>query len=334
MSEPFKYVITDMDGTILSPDHVMTDYTRETLKKLVHEHGVTLVMATGRNSADVKIVSSNLRKYIWGDEAATNAGADAAASAAPSRPPTMYLITSNGAVAHNAVTDTLAFQTCIDPVLAEKLYRYLPATEEVVNTNIYQADDWICRINWPEMLQVHQESGIRFFHVPTPPPRSAAPVATEETAELKRGIAVGDYDNISKVFYIADDAARLPALAAEVQSLAASCGGSPVSLTFSASDCMDIMAAGVSKGQAIRKLFAQLFNADESDEVVVDALKASIAFGDGLNDAEMLTEVGKGCVMGNANPKLKAQHPELEVIQPNSEDGVARKLRSLFGIPL
>jgi Cof subfamily protein (haloacid dehalogenase superfamily) len=331
MSAPFQYVITDMDGTLLAPDHFMTDYTRETLKKLVHEHGVTLVMATGRNSADVKIVSSNLRKYIWG---ANLEVVKAVAAGGQSNAPAMYLLTSNGAVAHNTVTDELVFQSCVDPVIAEKLYRLLPESEEVVNTNIYQQDDWICRVDWPEMMSAHKESGIRFIHVPSAPPRSAEPVPSTDPCGLNRGVAVGNYDNISKVFFITDDVARLPGLTEEVEKVVASCGGKQVSLTFSASDCMDIMAEGVSKGQAIRKLFETLLSPRDGHDVVAEALQASIAFGDGLNDAEMLTEVGKGCVMGNASPKLKAQHPELEVVLPNSEDGVARKLRSVFGIPL
>ena len=333
MSAPFKYVITDMDGTLLSPNHVITDYTRDTLKKLVHQHGVTLIMATGRNSADTKVVSSNLRRVIWGDGAAvSNTAATAADAQAAS--PTMYLLTSNGAVAHNAVSGELVFKSCIDPVVAEKLYQLLPETEETVNTNIYQAEDWICRIDWPEMMSVYKESGIRFYHIPKAPARSSKPVPSVVPELLNRGVAVGNYDNISKVLFLSDDEARFPSLAEEVQSIAMSFGGKPVSLTFSSSDCMDVMAEGVSKGQAIRKLFSELLAPKEGPDVVAEALQSSIAFGDGLNDAEMLTEVGKGCVMGNANPKLKAQHPELEVVQPNSEDGVARKLRSVFGIPL
>ncbi|KPI88845.1 Haloacid dehalogenase-like hydrolase-like protein [Leptomonas seymouri] len=331
MASPFRYVVSDMDGTLFSPDHVVSNYTRDTLRKLVHEHGVTPILATGRHFPDVKIIANNLKKFIWGDGTTID---DAPPPSSPSRAPMMYILTSNGAVAHNAVTHELVFQTCLDPVVAEKLYQLLPDTEEVVNTNIYQEDDWICRIDWPEMMKVHKESGFQYRYVPNAPPRSAEPVPSTAPGGLSRGVAVGNYDNISKIFFITDDEARFPSLAREVQNTAASCGGNSVSLTFSASDCMDVMAAGVSKGQAIRKLFSVVLPPKEGRDVVAEALQASIAFGDGLNDAEMLTEVGKGCVMDNANPKLKAQHPELEVVQSNGDDGVAKKLRSVFGIPL
>ena len=47
----------------------------------------------------------------------------------------------------------------------------------------------------------------------------------------------------------------------------------------------------------------------------------SFAFGDGLNDLEMIQTVGCGCAMGNGNPKLKALAKH--VVPGVHEDGVA-----------
>ena len=38
-------------------------------------------------------------------------------------------------------------------------------------------------------------------------------------------------------------------------------------------------------------------------------LSDCIAFGDGMNDAEMLSMAGKGCIMANAHQRLKDLHP-------------------------
>ncbi|AYU80296.1 haloacid dehalogenase-like hydrolase-like protein [Leishmania donovani] len=333
MTSPFRYVITDMDGTLLSPDHFVSDYTRDTLKTLVHEHGVTPILATGRSYADARIIADNLKKYIWGDGTAVPG---ARAPASPSRAPAIYLVTSNGATVHNGVTHEVVFRTSIDPALAEKLFQLLPSDEEVVNTNAYQNDDWVCRIDWPEMMAATKESGIRFIHVPHPLPSSSCALGSAAASPdaAASGIAIGDYTGISKIFFITDDAARLAALADEVHAIAKAHGGAPVSLTFSTSDCMDIMANGVTKAEALKKLFGAILPSRDGVDVVADALAHAIAFGDDLNDAEMLTSAGKGCVMGNANPKLIAQHPELEVILTSAEDGVAKKLRSVFHLPL
>ncbi len=59
-------------------------------------------------------------------------------------------------------------------------------------------------------------------------------------------------------------------------------------------------------------------------------LKDCIAFGDGMNDAEMLSMAGKGCIMQNAHQRLKDLHPELEVIGSNADNAVPKYLRKLF----
>ena len=58
----------------------------------------------------------------------------------------------------------------------------------------------------------------------------------------------------------------------------------------------DILPKGVSKAVGIRKLL-ELLNISNSN---------SFAFGDGLNDLEMLAEAGTGVAMGNAVPEAKA----------------------------
>jgi hypothetical protein len=49
-----------------------------------------------------------------------------------------------------------------------------------------------------------------------------------------------------------------------------------------------------------------------------------------MNDAEMLSMAGKGCIMQNAHQRLKDLHPELEVIGSNADDAVPHYLRKLY----
>ena len=55
-----------------------------------------------------------------------------------------------------------------------------------------------------------------------------------------------------------------------------------------------------------------------------------VAFGDGFNDYEMLQEVGKGYVMGNAFYRLSEALPDNEVIGTCDVDAEAKKLVELF----
>ncbi|KAG5500461.1 hypothetical protein JKF63_03554 [Porcisia hertigi] len=56
----------------------------------------------------------------------------------------------------------------------------------------------------------------------------------------------------------------------------------------------------------------------------------TIAFGDGMNDVELLTAAGQGFVMANAAEMVKQAAAHLPVIHSNDEDGVALKLEELL----
>lgn len=90
----------------------------------------------------------------------------------------------------------------------------------------------------------------------------------------------------------------------------------------SAAYCLDIVPENVSKASALQ------FVVDKLGITMNDC----IAFGDGLNDVQMLSSVGKGCIMQNANPRLKSILPNLEVIGNNNDDGVAKKLIEIFDL--
>ena len=91
-------------------------------------------------------------------------------------------------------------------------------------------------------------------------------------------------------------------------------------VSFSTLTCLEVMAGGVSKGHALEAVAKKLGY----------SLKDCIAFGDGMNDAEMLSMAGKGCIMGSAHQRLKDLHPELEVIGTNADDAVPHYLRKLY----
>ena len=94
-----------------------------------------------------------------------------------------------------------------------------------------------------------------------------------------------------------------------------------VNVIFVNDYCMEIMAKGANKGAAAKFLLER-----EGLE-----LKDAVAFGDGENDFEMLTMVGKGYAMGNSIDRLKKLLPkDFEFVGSNKEDGEAIKLQELF----
>jgi hydroxymethylpyrimidine pyrophosphatase-like HAD family hydrolase len=59
-------------------------------------------------------------------------------------------------------------------------------------------------------------------------------------------------------------------------------------------------------------------------------LEESISFGDGFNDVQMLSATGKSLIMGNAPQTLKDTLPNLEIIETNAKDGVAKYLTEML----
>jgi hydroxymethylpyrimidine pyrophosphatase-like HAD family hydrolase len=96
------------------------------------------------------------------------------------------------------------------------------------------------------------------------------------------------------------------------------CAPKPVAM--SGAHWVDVMAEGVDKGLAVREL---------QDAMGIDATQ-TMAFGDYLNDYEMLQAADWSFAMGNAHPDI------IDVANytapPNSEDGVISTVRAVLGL--
>lgn len=87
-------------------------------------------------------------------------------------------------------------------------------------------------------------------------------------------------------------------------------GAQGVKIAISWDRAVDVIPSSSGKGTAIARVLAG-FGLDASQ---------ALAFGDGLNDLDMLQAVGTGVAMGNAAPQLKAVADE--VCGPVDQDGI------------
>ncbi|MBQ7886977.1 MAG: HAD family hydrolase [Clostridia bacterium] len=127
--------------------------------------------------------------------------------------------------------------------------------------------------------------------------------------------ACADFHDVCKVaFYDAGDAQShaLPVLRERLEKQHA--------VILSGMNWVDVMKPGVNKGRAMRML--QTLKGFTPDECM--------AFGDYLNDLEMLESVTESYAMENALGDLKriAAH----IAPPNDEDGVMRVVKERFGV--
>lgn len=96
--------------------------------------------------------------------------------------------------------------------------------------------------------------------------------------------------------------------------------GDRLAVILSGSHWVDVMKPGVHKGMAIRGLQRML--GIEPEECM--------AFGDYLNDCELLEAVGESYAMENAHPQLKAM---AKYIAPSNDDnGVIRVIKERFSL--
>lgn len=204
-----------------------------------------------------------------------------------------YMITSNGARVHDS-TGALIFSHDVDADIAGELFRIVH-DDPAINTNVYRNDEWFTNRESPEQKAFFQESVFQY--------------QLFEPALLPT-------DGICKVYYTCDDHDKLLPLEEAINAR----WGDRVNVSFSLPTCLEVMAGGVSKGHALEYV-AKLLGFTLSD---------CIAFGDGMNDMEMLSMSGKGCIMSNAHQRLKDMLPQMEVIGSNEDDAVPHYLRALY----
>lgn len=89
--------------------------------------------------------------------------------------------------------------------------------------------------------------------------------------------------------------------------------------TLSGAPFVEVMAEGVTKATGLARLCEHL-GIDRADVV---------AFGDALNDVEMLRWAGRGVAMAGAEPVVREAADETTA--SNDEDGVAQMIERLLG---
>lgn len=365
---PYKVVATDMDGTLLSTGHNVSEYTRRVLSQLL-ARGVHVIFATGRPFTDVNRIKRGLNIFAQADGIPTpgiqvvtpassntrfdfptrESGPSSISAAAENSitssstgsvaslvgglsekvVPRCFAVTSNGACVYDE-SNRRVYERCIDPRICRELYDMFLDDPEV-NVNAFRgvdpaertragysnpsdlgddvaSEEWVSR--YPSDLEAALYHNTKFTYRVVPNFEQESPS-----------------DHVNEIFFLCYNLDKSAAVEAAIVERIAVLKEElkldyAVRVAPSAPYCLDIIAEDVSKASALDYVLTQ----------VGLSMEDVIAFGDGLNDIEMLTAAGKGCIMANANKRLKKALPDLEVIGDNDHDGVARKLAEVFGL--
>ncbi|WGE66350.1 Cof-type HAD-IIB family hydrolase [Actinobacillus equuli] len=270
MNQPFKAIVSDLDGTLLNAEHKIGHFTIETLSKLAAQ-GIDIFLATGRNLPDVKHIINkvDLKEAM--------------------------LITSNGARANFLSGETVLNHYIPEEIALQLMQTPFDPTRVCLNT--YQGDDWFINVDIEQLKKYHKDSGF-----------------TYQVVDFSKHHG----KQTEKVFFIG----KTPEDLIPIETYIRQQFGDQLYITYSGILCLEIMHKSVCKANALEELV----------KLRGYTLEDCLAFGDGMNDVEMLSRVGKGCIMENADPRLKQALQNNEVIGNHKEEAVANYLRSTFGI--
>ncbi len=210
-----------------------------------------------------------------------------------------HIICCNGGLVKKIETGEVVYKKPIDKETVEKVIKY--CFENAVNFLVYTIDMVYSnkenkRARFYENLNL---SISKEFYIP---------IEYMEYADTDKLLN----KDIFKVLIIEEDDERKDSIArhfAEESNLA---------VVTSAKGLLDIMASGVSKGNAIKKI---------SEELKID-LKQVIAFGDNYNDLEMFEAVGFPVAMENAVEDIKA-HSKF-ITRSNDAAGISYAIENLI----
>ncbi|MDV6319631.1 Cof-type HAD-IIB family hydrolase [Chromohalobacter sp. HP20-39] len=202
-----------------------------------------------------------------------------------------YILSTNGAHLY-APDDRLIAEQWVPAELVRALIE-LPRDADI-RLNLYTGDEWLIDASAPELKALHVHTG---FHY--------------RVADLE----AHDGNGVGKVLCIGD-----PAALASLEQSINEAFGTRLHITYSMAHSLEVMAEGVNKGATLERLLTHL------------ALPAThcLAFGDNLNDAEMLALAGHGFIMENAHPDLPGRVPDAIRIGHHHPSGVAQRLREFF----
>lgn len=163
--------------------------------------------------------------------------------------------------------------------------------------HVFNDTGWLTQYEVGEMLNAHVYSGF-----------------SPKIVDVKRIPA----DEVTKICFCAphDDLVRLKVQLDETL-------GGRAFLCFSAVDCLEVLPIGCNKGSALNVLSQHLGL----------TMKDCMAFGDAMNDREMLSSVGHGLIMGNAMAQLKEDLPHLPVIGHCNKQAVSHYLTHWLDTP-
>ena len=262
---PIKIIATDLDGTLMSPDHVtITERTKNALLK-AHSMGIKIAIATGRTLGFITPVVEQI-------------------------PFVDFVIFSNGASVYDVKSQKIIYKNHIPPESTHKILEKLHGLNVYYNTYV---DSTVYIQDGKQQFYTSRDLPEDFLKLFMASSKTCKNLALELNGKSAEIIAV----------YSSDEALRNK-LCEYFKSLG-------LLVTASLKDEIEATVPSANKGTALKGLC----------ELLQIKREEAMAFGDALNDIQMIEFAGSSFAMGNACEELKKAASFITL--SNAEDGLA-----------
>ncbi|MCH5169860.1 MAG: HAD family hydrolase [Oscillospiraceae bacterium] len=262
---PIKIIATDLDGTLMSPDHVtITERTKNTLLK-AHNMGIKIAIATGRTLGFITPVVEQI-------------------------PFVDFVIFSNGASVYDVREQKIIYKNHISPESTHKILEKLHGLNVYYNTYV---DSTVYIQEGKQQFYTNRDLPEDFLKLFMASSKVCKNLAVELNGKSAEIIAV----------YSSDETLRN-----ELNEYFKSLG---LLVTASLKDEIEATVPSANKGTALKGLC----------ELLKIKREETMAFGDALNDIQMIEFAGFSFAMGNACEELKKAASFITL--SNAEDGLA-----------
>jgi hydroxymethylpyrimidine pyrophosphatase-like HAD family hydrolase len=323
----FRLVALDMDGTLLRPDHKISQYAIDYLNYL-HQRGILIVIATGRSVSSVFDTISEINLEFTHDNDSSLPTTNAPIIAG------FPLVCSNGSCG-------LKVSSC---GTLEKPLFYEPVTKDVTKKTIALANKLGLPVQYYLGKDIHVHTA-RYSH------RNLVRRYSNLTGMQQKEVKDQLYENIldlglpSKLLVLCEEE-RLDEVTATIQN---ELGHEAHIIRGTPPFFVEILHKSVCKGHGLRRLIealneeaaekesgapgSSINDTSQSNEPLQSShtpysMHQVVAFGDGDNDIEFLQFAGRGIAMKNARDSLKQVADEV-ICWTNAEDGVIQKLQQM-----
>ncbi|AGT27071.1 HAD family hydrolase [Borrelia miyamotoi] len=280
-----KAVISDLDGTLLLSKSQIGAFSELVIKNLTKENK-KFIIATGRSKNEIISLIKDLNSHV------------------------SFFITLNGARVYNNKWQLISSYDLPPKIVNEILdlrdnkYKDIPhflQKSEDSDEKLYADDITKNAINdifkKHELFKKHKYIANELKDVS---------ITYHEVSNFRK---IKNFNNIAKILLLHDEESHL----IKYEAIILEKYRKEINVYLSTPNSLEIVSNKVSKGSALKDVLKS----------INIGLDESIAFGDGFNDVDMLENVKKGLLMGNANYRLKKMLSYLEVIGTNDNEAVA-----------